>query len=140
MPMYNLIEYSPAYEKTYGSLWQYCKDVPAVNNNAIVEFTNANLTSSFNFKVKMTGQTENDGTKDVEIMVPLKYLSNFWRTLEMHLINCEISLILTWSENCAIVSSNDANQSATFAITDTELYHPVVTLSTNRQIWIQKSN
>ena len=63
-------------------------------------------------------------------MVPLKYLSNFWRILEMPLINCEINLILTWSANCVIVSTNVANQNATFAITNTKLYVPVVTLST----------
>ena len=80
MPMYNLIEYCDNYSKTSGSLWQYCKDIPAVdNNNAIVNFANNKLTDSFNFKVKMTGQTGNDGTKNVEIMVPIKYLSNFWR-------------------------------------------------------------
>ena len=78
----------------------------------------------------MTGQTEDDGTKNVEIMVPLKYLSNFWRTLEMPLINCEINLVLKWSANCVIVSTNVANQNATFEITDTTLYVPVVTLST----------
>ena len=101
IPMYNLIEYSDNYSKTSGSLWQCCKDIPAVNDdNAIVNFTNNNLTDSFNFKVKMTGQTGNNGTKNVKIMVPLKYLSNFWRTLEMLLINCEINLMLTWSENC----------------------------------------
>ena len=78
MPMYNLIEYSDSYSKTSGSLWQYCKDIPAVNNNnAIINVTNNNLTDSFNFKVKMTGQTGDNGTKDVEIMVPLKYFSNF---------------------------------------------------------------
>ena len=63
-------------------------------------------------------------------MVPLKYLSNFWRTLEGLLINCEINLILIWSTNCVIVASNLANQNATFSITDTKLYVPVVTLST----------
>ena len=63
-------------------------------------------------------------------MVPLKYLSNFWRTLEMPLIKCEINLILTWSSTCAIVSTDIANQAATFEITDTKLYVPVVTLST----------
>ena len=131
MPMYNLIEYSDNYSKTSGSLWQYCKDIPAVdNNNAIVNFAENNLTDSFNFKVKMTGQTGDDGTKNVEIMVPLKYLSNFWRTLEMPLINCEINLILTWPTNCFIVSTNIANQNATFEITDTKLYVPVETLST----------
>ena len=130
MPMYNLIEYSDNYSKITGSLWQYCIDTPAVNNNnAVVNFTENNLTDSFNFKVKMTGQIEDDGTKAVEIMVPLKYLSNFWRTLEMTLINCEINLILTWSANCVIVSTNNANQNATFEITDTRLYVPVGTLS-----------
>ena len=131
MSMYNLIEYSNNYSKTFGSLWQYCKDIPAVdNNNAIVNFTDNNLTDSLNFKVKMTGQTGDDGTKNIEIMVPLKYLSNFWRTLEMSFINCENNLLLTWSQNYVIVSTNVANQNATFAITDTKLYVPVVTLST----------
>ena len=89
MPMYNLVEYSDNYSKTSGSLWQYCKNIPAVgNNNGIVNFTENNLTDSFNFKVKMTGQTGDDGTKNVEIVFPLKYLSNLWRTLEMPLINC----------------------------------------------------
>ena len=106
MPMYNLIEYSDNYVKTSESLWQYCLDIPAVdNNNAIVDFTENNLTDSFTFKVKITSQTGNGGTKNLEIMVPLKYFSNFWRTLEMPLINCEINLILTWSENCVIVST-----------------------------------
>ena len=131
IPMYNLIEYSDNYAKTTGSLWQYCKDIPARNNNnEIVVFTGNNLTDSFNFKAKITGQTGDDGTKDVEIMVSLKYLSNFWRTLEMPLINCEVNLILTWSSTCVIVSTANADQAATFAITDTKLYIPVVTLST----------
>ena len=98
MPMYNLIEYSDNYAKTTGSLWQYCKDIPARNdaNNAIITFAENNTTDSFKFKPKITGQTGNDGTKDVEKMVPLKYLSNFWKALEMTLINCEFNLILTW--------------------------------------------
>ena len=108
-------------------MWQYCKDIHAVNNNnANIDFIDNNLIDSFNFKVKMTSQTENDGTKNVEIMVPTKYLSNFWKTLEMPLINCEVNLILTWSRNCVIVSSDDADQNATFAITDTKLYVPVI--------------
>ena len=115
--MYNLIEYSDNYEKTTGSLWQYCKDIPAQNdNNEIVVFRRNNLTG-------------NNGTKDVETMVPLKYLSNLWRTLEMPLINCEVNLILTWPSTCVIVSTDNVNQAATFAITDTKLYVPVVTLS-----------
>ena len=74
MPLYNLLEYSPAYAKTSGSFWQYCKDIPAVdNNNAIVNFAENNLTDSFNFKVRITGQTGDDGTKNVEIVVPLKF-------------------------------------------------------------------
>ena len=64
------------------------------------------------------------------MMVPLKYLSNFWRTLEMPLINCEVELILTWSADCVIIQTNVANQAPTFTITDTNLYVPVVTLST----------
>ena len=63
-------------------------------------------------------------------MVPVKYLSNFWRSLEMPLINCEVNLILPWSSTCVIVSTSNANQAATFAITDTKLYVTVVTLST----------
>ena len=66
MPMHNLIEYSDNYSKTFGSLWQYCKGIPAVdNNNAIVNFAENNLTDSSNFKLKMTGQTGDDGTKNV---------------------------------------------------------------------------
>ena len=79
MPMYNLIEYSDSYSKTSGSLWQHCKDIAAVNDNGnIAEFNGFNATDSFNFKAKMTDQTENNGRIDnVEIMAPLKYLRNF---------------------------------------------------------------
>ena len=86
MPMYNLIEYSGNYTKTAGSLWQYCKDILAVNdkgNNEFnelnwIKFNGANATDSFNFKPKKTGQTGNNGRIDgVEIIVSLKYLSNF---------------------------------------------------------------
>ena len=120
------------YVKTTGSLWQYCKDIPArnANNNNIVIFAEDNITDSFKFKAKITGQTGDDGTKDVEIMVPLKYLSNFWRTLEIPLINCEVSLILTWTSRCVLIATAVQNQTATFEITDTKLYVPVVTLST----------
>ena len=70
MPMFNLIEYSDNYSKTSGRLWQYCKDIPAVNNNGdVVDFNGANATDSFSFKTKMTGQTHNNGrTDNVEIM------------------------------------------------------------------------
>ena len=67
MPMYNLIEYSDNYAKTSGSLWQYCKGIPPVNNNnEPTFFTEANLTDSFNFKAKITAQTGDNGTKDVK--------------------------------------------------------------------------
>ena len=117
-------------------IWQYYKDIPAVNiSGTIVDFNGANATDSFNFKTKITGQTDNNGRIDnVEIMVPLKYLSNFWRTLEMPLINCEVNLILTWSADCVIIYTNVANQVPTFAITETKktnLYVPIVTLSTH---------
>ena len=132
MPMYNLIEYSNNYSKTSGSLLQYCKDVPAANDNGnIANFNEANATDSFNSKVKITDQTNDDGEIDnVEIMLPLKYLSNYWRTLEMPLINSEVNLVLTWSGNCVIVSTNVANQGATFKIAEIKLSVPVVTLST----------
>ena len=119
MPMYNLIEYSDNYAKSTGSLWQYCKDIPARNDNdEIIIFDVNNVIDSFNFKVKFRGQTGNNGTKNVEIMVPLKYLSNFWRTLEIPLINCEVNLILTWPSTCVLISTGVPNQAATFAITD----------------------
>ena len=106
MPMYNLLEYSDNYSKTSGSLYQYCKDIPAVDNKGeVLIFNGAKATDSFNFIAKITGQTDNSREIDnAKIMVPLKYLSNFWKTLETPLINCEINLILTWSANCVIVS------------------------------------
>ena len=96
--MYNLIGYSDAYSKKQGSLWQCYRNEPGLdNNNNIIGFpANSNNSVSFKFKQQITGETGNCGTKDVEIMVPLKYLSHFWRTFEMPLINCEISLNLKW--------------------------------------------
>ena len=106
MPMYNLIEYSDNCARTTGIFWQYCKDISARNaNDGIIVFDVNNVTDSFNFKIKFTGQTGNNGTKDVEIMVALKYLSNFWRTLEMPLINCEVNLILIWSSTCVPIAT-----------------------------------
>ena len=117
--MYILIEYSDNYSKTSGSSWQYYKDGP---NDSLTD------SESFQSKVKITGKTPNNGnTKDVEINVPLEYLSNSWRTLEMPLINCEVNLILTWSKNCVITNSTGEGK---FAITEAKLYVPVVTLST----------
>ena len=115
MPMYNLIEYSDNYSKISGTLWKYYNDDSADSE-------------SFKSKVKITGKTPADRTtKDVEIIVPLKHLSNFWRALEMPLIHCEVTLILTWSSDCVITNSNGAGK---FAITETKIYVLVVTLST----------
>ena len=119
MPMYNLIEYSDIYSKTSRSLWQYYRDKP-----------NDNLedSKSFKSKIKITEKIPAAGNeKDVEIMAPLKYLSNFCRTLEMPLVNCEVNLILTWSSTWVITNSTGAG---TFEITYTKLYVPVETLST----------
>ena len=91
MSIHNLIEYSDNYLKTLRRLWQYYRDDP--NDNI-------KQSESFKFKIKITVKTFAAGnTKDVEITVPLKYLSNFWRTLEMPLIRCEINPILTWSDH-----------------------------------------
>ena len=80
MPIYNLLEYSENYAKTLASLWQYCRDEPDDN---IAD------SKSFKFKSSITNNTNNAGIANVKIIVPLKYLSNFWRTPEIPLINCE---------------------------------------------------
>ena len=100
----------------------------------ITDEPNDNLANSESFKskIKITGKTPDNGNEnDVEIMVPLKYLSNFWRTLEMPLINCEVSLMLTWSSTCVITNSTGEEK---FEITDTKLYVPAVTLSTQDNV------
>ena len=99
--MYSLIEYGDNYSKTTERLWQYYRDEPTLNNSGvIIDFPEVdNSIASFKFKQKITAQTGNDGTKDVEIMVPLRYLSSFQRAPEMPLTNCKINLILTWSAN-----------------------------------------
>ena len=102
MPMYNLIEYSDNFAKTSGSLWQYFRDE---SNDNLAD------SESFKSKLKITGKTPNNANeKDVEIMVPLKYLSNFWSTLEMPLINCEANLFLKWSSTCVITDSTGAGR------------------------------
>ena len=96
MSIYNLIEHSDNYSKTSGSLWQYYRDEPALNNaGSSIDFPDDNNSVLFKSKQKIIGQTGNE--------LPLKYLSNFWRTLEMPLINCEINLFLTWPENFFIM-------------------------------------
>ena len=158
MPMYNLLEYSKNYRKTTASFWNYYRDEP---NNFPTDNYNADpITNSESCKYKssITGKTSNvnNGTeqgntktkKTLEIVVPLKYWRNFWRSLDMPLINCEVSLTLTWSESCVLADITtqrarpaqgdnparekiDAPTNATFKITDTKLYTPVVTVSTN---------
>ena len=76
-------------------------------------------------------QTGDSGKKNVEMIVRLKYLSNFLRTCEMLLINCGITLDLNWSGNCIIVATNIGNQGTTFALTDKTRYVPVLPLSTH---------
>ena len=136
MPMYNSLEYSTNYRKTTGSLWNYYRDEPSnpLSSNS----------ESFKYKTSVTGNTYNIGAgeagydtnkvgkNETEVVIPLKYLSNFWRSLNIPLINCEVELILTWSKNCVLADMTVANNPPTgleFQITDTKLYVPVVTLS-----------
>ena len=109
MHMYNLIKYIDAYSKTSWSLWQNYREEPALDNNlSIIDFpANDNDNILFKFKQKITEQTEN--RKDAEIIVPLKHLTSFWRTLEIPLITCEITLQLKWSIDCFLVAAA-ANQ------------------------------
>ena len=103
-------------------MWDFNRD--EIVNNAHV--TNDNNASSFKYKSSIIGNTENNGTKNaVKIAVPSKYLSNFWRSLEMQLIKCKIELSLKWIENCVLTVAN----TATFKITDAKQYVPIVTLS-----------
>ena len=126
MPMYNLFEYSKNYRKTTGSLWNYYRDEPnnpplnptVGNNYPTVNYNADPITNSelFKYKSSITGKTSNanqengentdwentETSKNLKIVVPLKHLSNFWRTVDISLINFEVSLILKWSENCVL--------------------------------------
>ena len=127
MPMYNLIEYSDNYQDSSAALYQYKRDEPP-EANAINDLT-TNNSSSFNYKVKLLGNSVLDGAiakRSVKVVVPLKYLSNFFRSLEMSLINCKIKLSLTWKKECVL--STDAGD-AVFIINDTKMYVAVLTLS-----------
>ena len=168
MPMYNLLEYSKNYRKTIGSLYNYYRDElndDADNNN----FANNNVVCSntFNYTNKIIGNTyyvdstivpaaggarvanpdydaNNSGNKSIELAIPLKYLGNFWRTLNIPLISCEVSLELKWNKTCVITSQqiginldggNTASPtSATLTINDCKLYIPVVTLCKDDKI------
>ena len=139
MPMHNLIKYSDAQSKTSRMLWQQYRDESALNDNGkIIDFPADNNTASFKIKQQVTGQTRNGGTKNVEIMVSLKYLIHFSRTLEMPLINFDISLQLKWSRKCIIVAATTNNQNPTFQVNDAKLSVPIVTLSTPENIKLFK--
>ena len=152
MSMYNLLEHSKNYRKTIGSLYNYYRDElsnDADNNN----FDNIKVVNSntFNYKKKIIGNTYNlnagvqgydvnkNSTQEVELAIPLKYLGNFWRALNIPLISCEVSLELKWNKNCVITSleqrdigggnRDNAPTGATLAINNCKLYVPAVTLS-----------
>ena len=131
MPMYNLIEYSDNCQDSSATLYQYKRDEPP-EDDAFADLT-ADNSDSFKYKIKLLGNvTEVAGAAagvrrlNVKVVVPLKYLSKFSRSLEMSLINCKIKLNLTWKKEC-ILLTDDGN--AAFIINDTKLYVPVVTLS-----------
>ena len=146
IPMYNLLEYSKNYRKTTGRLCIYYRGEANSGVNGGINYSIMD-SKSFDYKVNFikNGVTQGNLTKNgVKIVVPLTYLSNFWRSLNIPLINCEIELILTWFTNCVLISkatreANDGTNSvvqkidnpenAILEITDTKLYVPVVTLS-----------
>ena len=159
VPMYNLLEYSKNYRKAIGSLYNYYRDELSDDNNPN-NFLNNNVVNSnaFKYKNKITGNTYNIaagaaghdankvGKQDVELAIPLKYLGNFWRALNIPLIICEVSLELKWNKKCVITSLqqvqvdagppavNRSPTGATLAINDCTLYVPVVTLSKDDEI------
>ena len=127
MPMYNLIEYSDNYQDSSATLYKYKRDEPPEAND-IADLT-ANNSSSFKYKISLLGDRNVvDGIVrlNVKVVVPLKYLSNFFRSLEMLLINCKIKLNLTWKKECVL--STDIGD-AVYIVNDTKMYVPVVTLS-----------
>ena len=117
-PMYNLLQYSKNYLKATGSFWNYYRDEPNSGANSNINYSIKD-SKFFNNKTSITRKLEGNNTeKEAEIIVPLKYLSNFWRTLDMPLINCEVNLILAWSENCLLTSkaTRNANPDANPAV------------------------
>ena len=148
MPMYNLLEYSKNYRKTIGSLHNYYRD-ELIDNGDNNQFNNIQVVNSntFKYKNKIIDNTNNAGTKDIELAIPLKYLGNFWRALFIPLLSCEVFLELKWDKNCVITSfeqraiacanppaRENAPTGATLAITNCKLYVPVVTLSNDDKI------
>ena len=140
MPKYNLLEYSKSYRKTTGSLWNYYSDEP---NSVVDGVINYSIVDSKSFEYKAnfikSGETQDDLTKNSVKIVVSKQLSNFWKSLNIPLINCEKELILTLFTDCVLISkaAREANygpnkidnqENAIFQITDAKLYVPVVTL------------
>ena len=121
MPMYNSLEYSDNYSDSSGSLYQFKRDEPSPNNGDV----SVDTSSSFKYKSNLLGNAVNN----VKIVVPLKCLSNFFRSLEMPLINCKIHLELNWTKNC-VLSSADITNPTLYRITGTKRYVLIVTLST----------
>ena len=131
MSMYNLIEYSDNYQDSSATLYQYKRDEPPEADS--VADLKTNNSDSLKYKIKLldnvtevVGDAAGVRRLNVKVVVPLKYLSNFSRSLEMPLINCKIKLNLTWKKECVL--STGAGE-AVFIINDTKLYVPVVTLS-----------
>ena len=138
MPMCNLIEYSDNYTDTSGSLWQFKREEPPADNDDFAVNNNKLNFQLFKYKaalaVKTANHTDTTTTNDlknfvrnIKLVVPLKYFSNFRRPLEMPPMNCKIHLDLNWIEDCILSSAGD---SANFKITDAKLHFPIVTLST----------
>ena len=128
MPMYNLIDYSVKYSDTSVSLWQFKRDELPVTNAGSPDNVSVDKSTSIKYKSSFCKPLE-DGDEgvlqNVHFAVPLKYLSNFWRSLEMPFINCKIHLELNWSRDCVMSPIGDR----TFKITNTKLCLPIVTLS-----------
>ena len=139
MPMYNLIEYSDNYQDSPATLYQYKRDDPP-EDDAVADLTTDN-SGSFKYKVSLLDNpvvANNIARLNVKVVVPLKYLSNFCRSLEMPLINCKIKLNLTWKKDCVLSTSVGE---AVFIINNTKLYVPVVTLSKeDNKDFIQQQN
>ena len=126
MPMCNLSEYSDSYQDSTESLYQFKRDEPPDDNADV-----ANNTSSLVYKSKLISGTDDNNVNNVKLIVPLKYVSSFFISSEMPLVNCKIDLELTWHKDCMISSVNAAGgQLVSFMITNNKLYVPVVTLST----------
>ena len=124
--MHNLLEYSDNYQDSTGSLYQFKRDEPPDDHADV-----ANNTSSLVYKSKLISGTDDNNVNNVKLVVLLRYVSSFFRSLEMLLVNCKIDLELTWHKDCMISSVNPAaGQVVSFMITNTKLYVPVVTLST----------